>query len=442
MIPLDTKVLSIITEKRDTYAGEVLIEFAYTGDLDKYIDSYHLLDNDSDEAEAAVYNYNSNKIQITSPGGEISDVRIYINNRNRLDPTVLEIWKHISKDLKARQRLYSIGKTDSRSKMSAIDNLDLSQLKTGTHKYRGIEFEGARIVFYVRKDKQLGHGDKMCNRYGGKGIVTKVLDSEETPRGEFSGDIEVFMSPISVLGRKNLAVVKELYLGKIFYNLPTILAKKGADSRVNPQNLRKLVLSIYEQLDNSPNQKYFNIVKTNLNKIPDTRIKKVFENKEFTLNIIIEPFVNISMENIKNVADLLNIPLDEHVYIPTLKTWTKTKVPVGIQYLHSMEQVAEDYESLRSTGGYRSVTGQPQKGRVNMGGQSVGNWDIYSLLAYDIPQCLEELMTVRSDDFKSKRKVTIDILENGEASLPTETGNATTRQLYEIHMIGMGLNPS
>ena len=76
-----------------------------------------------------------------------------------------------------------------------------------------------------------------------------------------------------------------------------------------------------------------------------------------------------------------------------------------------------------------------------MGGQSIGNWDVYSLLAYEVPQVLEELMTARSDDFKSKRQMTINILESGETTMPEDAGDAATKTLYEIHMIGMGLNP-
>jgi DNA-directed RNA polymerase beta subunit len=76
-----------------------------------------------------------------------------------------------------------------------------------------------------------------------------------------------------------------------------------------------------------------------------------------------------------------------------------------------------------------------------MGGQSLGNWDVYSLLTCDIPHVLQELMTSRSDDFKSKRQMTIDIIENGETSIIEDSGNATTKELYRIHMIALGLSP-
>lgn len=109
--------------------------------------------------------------------------------------------------------------------------------------------------------------------------------------------------------------------------------------------------------------------------------------------------------------------------------------------MSAMEQLAEDYESLRSTGGYRSVTGQPLKGRANMGGQSIGNLDVYSLLSYDTGRGLQELMSVRSDDRRAEREMTLDIIKNGSAKMPKNSRGAATKDLYKLHMIAMGLNP-
>lgn len=441
IIPLHSKITKIITQKQNTEQNEVLVEFGFAGNLDDYIDQYNLLDEEAEETELAIYDFVSNKIQIKSPGGEIVDIRVYVNSRNDIDPTVLNVWKDVVKDLKDRQKLYSTGKTTQRDKIATIDNLDMSQLKIGTHKFRGIEIPGARIVFYVKKTKRLEHGDKVCNRYGGKGVVTKVLHAEEAGRAEFSGDIDIFISPLSVIGRKNLASIKELYIGKIFYNLPKVLAKKAAKPNANISSLRKIILDIYQLLDGTKEQKYYNLVKKNLDKIVDDKLRKLLEDEGLRLNFIVEPFVNIPLVNINNAAAVLGIPLDEKVYIPALKAWTKKPVPVGIQYVQAMEQLAEDYESLRSTGGYRGATGQPQKGRANMGGQSVGNWDLYSLLSFDVPNGLKELMTVRSDDKRSQRQMVVDIIENGEANIPTRTGDAATKDLYRVHMIAMGLNP-
>lgn len=150
------------TEHKMTSPGEVLVEFGYAGgDLDSYLDTYGLVDDESEESEIAVYNYIGNKVQITSPGGEISEIRIYINNKNSIDPTVIQIWKKICDKLKTKAKLYSYGRVTDREKIAAIDNLDMSQLKTGNHKVHGRLFEGARIIFYIKTDRRLGLGDKI-----------------------------------------------------------------------------------------------------------------------------------------------------------------------------------------------------------------------------------------------------------------------------------------
>ena len=165
VVPLNSKVFNMITKYKNTEPGEVLLEFGYAGmDVEQYIDEFNLLDEESEESESAVYNFIGNNIRITSPGGEISEIRIYINNKNQVDPSVLKIWKKICNRLKNKAKLYAYGKTTDREKITALDNLDMSQLKTGNHKIRSKVFEGARIVFYIKTDRQIGIGDKMCNR--------------------------------------------------------------------------------------------------------------------------------------------------------------------------------------------------------------------------------------------------------------------------------------
>jgi hypothetical protein len=57
---------------------------------------------------------------------------------------------------------------------------------------------------------------------------------------------------------------------------------------------------------------------------------KQISNENFVFRIFIPPFSTVSFDDIKTAADLLNIQLDEKVYLPEYKTWTKKAVPVGI----------------------------------------------------------------------------------------------------------------
>ncbi len=271
-----------------------------------------------------------NKIKISSPGGEIIKIRVYLNNRDRIDPMVTELWNIITKDLKSREKKYSTGKVLKKDKLKSVDNLDMSQLKIGTHKHRGFEFEGAKICYFIKKTKSLNVGDKLSNRYGGKGVVTKIITEDKTPYGEISGNIDIFISPISVLGRKNIAVVKELYIGKILYNLPKILKQRLADNRVTSKSVKDLLIGVYELLDASVDKKLVRSIKNKLSGLTDAKFRKMLSEDSLKLNYIVEPFTNPKMVDIKTAAEMLNIELDERVFIPETGTWTKNKVPVGI----------------------------------------------------------------------------------------------------------------
>jgi DNA-directed RNA polymerase beta subunit len=168
-------------------------------------------------------------------------------------------------------------------------------------------------------------------------------------------------------------------------------------------------------------------------------LKKLLINKEYKFNIIVEPFKDITYEQIQSAANVLQIPLEEHVFIPELNTWTKEKVPVGVTYIQSLEHYGKDYLSLRSTGKYKSITKQPVKGKKNIGGQSIGNLDVYALLAHDKPKMLNELMTLRSDDFTNKYKVISDIVYKGYSELP-EPSSSVSYDLFNIFLNSIGID--
>lgn len=278
-------------------------------------------------------------------------------------------------------------------------------------------------------------------KVGGKGLITHVIPKDKIPYSESNTPIDIFISPISVFGRKNTTVIKELYIGKIIVNLQKQALEKVNSNKITTKSIKDFILHVYELLDFSLNKRYSNKIKSYLMSISDIEFRTIIKTNKLKFNFIVEPFINIPMSAIKSVAEFINLELDEKVYIPELKCWTKTKVPVGINYINCMEQLAEDYETLRSTGSYVGASGQPKKGKTSEGGssQAIGGLDIYALLSYDCPIILNELMTVRSDDFSSKRQVFINIIQNGESEIPDKTGNSTTRHLYDKHMIAMGL---
>jgi DNA-directed RNA polymerase beta subunit len=284
-------------------------------------------------------------------------------------------------------------------------------------------------------------GDKISNRYGAKGVVTHVIEEGNEPVSESLGKLDTFIAPSSVLGRKNTSIFKELYIGKVLYLLPKILSKNIKNGAKTSQ-IKKTIYEVYNALDTTNDKEQTKKLMDKIQGIEEKEFRQLIENEKFDLSIIVPPFTKTEFQNVKKAGEILDIEFEEYVYLPEFDTYTKTKVPVGIQYMSAMEQTATDYESTRSQAGYQSFTGQPTKGKNRKGGQSIGNMDIYSLLTYDSNDMLNELLTVRSDDVKRKRMVLSDLRKTGQATLPPNDENkkgGKTKETLNVMMLGLGL---
>jgi DNA-directed RNA polymerase beta subunit len=153
-------------------------------------------------------------------------------------------------------------------------------------------------------------------------------------------------------------MLKELYVGKIIHFLPIIVSKK-LEANVSIEEVKKLILTIYEILDPTKDQDILKSIQARFEHIRPNILRDSLLKQVIRFNYILPPFNAPNFNAIKSAAKLLEIPLNEKVYIPETKTWTKTPVPVGYSYYSAMEQLSADYESTRSTAGYQSSTSQP-----------------------------------------------------------------------------------
>ena len=431
IIPPDVKILSM--ERgigKQIKKDDVLTEFVYQDNLDDYLEINDLIDEE-DEEISSVFGSGDNSIKLLAIEGEIVDIKVFINNKNSVDPQIVNFHKSLVADTKK-----TIGKLGQSNKgnLKAVDNIEVEFFRTGGHKYKQNEFQGARIVYYIKQQKPLLPGDKIANRYGAKGVIGKIFT--DTPKGEITPRIDVFISPVGVFGRKNIAMVKELYLGKVMYYLNEKCREWANSPKVKTDKIIKTVLDVYKLI--ASDKVYKNLSK-NIKGLTEAKLRKMFKDENFKFSLMIEPFSHVDFKDIKTAADHLDIELDEKVFFPESKRWSKEKVPVGVAYYNALEQFSEIYSNVRSTGMYQGLTRQPARGKAKQGGQSVGQLDMNALLTHNVPSVLNELFTLRSDDHRSKRMVNNSIITTGEASIPTESGRGGTSQLLNVYIQGMGL---
>mgnify|MGYP001766673688 CR=1 FL=1 len=437
-IPPNTTIINLETEKNKyVNAGDVLVEFSYEDSLDEYLDMTQLETDEQDNGgESGMFASGAKSIRRLSPDGEIIDIKVFINNKLSTDKSVLQFHADLVKDQqKIIAKLASVVK-DKEKRISVTDNMDLESMNIGGHKFKGNIFIGTRIVYYIKRPKKVNLADKMSNRFGAKGVISKIL--ETTPKGDFTDKINCFISPISILGRKNISMIKELYLGKIFYYINRTISEMADNPKITNDKIAKFIIDFYQII--SP-KKIADQVEKNINSYPGNKLRQTIKDDKLHLFCLIEPFEDISFEDIRAAAKFIKIPLEEKVYIPELDRWTDVAVPVGISYYMFLEHYSDVYANIRGSEKYTGLTRQPTRGRSRGGGQSISALDIYSFLTYDANNIMSELLGPRSDEHRAKREMYNSIIDTGEVPiLPETVRSGGTRDIFDLYITGMGLN--
>lgn len=255
----------------------------------------------------------------------------------------------------------------------------------------------------------------------------------------------MFISPTSVMGRKNIAFIKELYLGKLTYTLRTRINEMVYNSSVKSEEIIKYIIDYYKLIGSKKTQES---IEKKLTKMPPNLIRKELKDGSMELYTIIEPFEDISFENIKSAAKMLKVPLDEKVTIiddEGNKTVTDRPIPVGITYLQALEHFSSAYASVGGAVKWNSITKQPIKIGSSGNVSSVGQHDISAFITYNADNIIHELLTARSDNHKLKRAMYSSISENGELYEPSEedlklqSTTGGTSDLKNIYFNALGL---
>lgn len=174
IIPPETKVFQLEKQLgRITDPGESLVEFAYEEDLNNYMLANEF-DVDGDELET-ILGSGSNSIFLKSPGGEIVDIKIYINDKIKSDPQLIQFHKELSQRIQQIKEKLIRGKNDKYGILTSSDNLESSFIKIGGHKQKGQEFRGVKISYLIKTPKPLREGDKIAPRSHESWLKNKKL---------------------------------------------------------------------------------------------------------------------------------------------------------------------------------------------------------------------------------------------------------------------------
>ncbi|MDE0243548.1 MAG: DNA-directed RNA polymerase subunit beta [Candidatus Kaiserbacteria bacterium] len=220
-------------------------------------------------------------------------------------------------------------------------------------------------------------GDKLANRYGNKGVISRIAPIEDMPFTSDGEPIDIILSSLGVPSRKNIGQVLEMHLG----------------------------LAAHAQ----------------------------------GYQAIVPPMTSITEDELRNELVEAGYPESGQVDLYDGKTGDRFAgdVSIGWVYTLKLEHMVQDKVHARSTGRYSLITQQPPGGRSRFGGGRLGEMEVWALLGHGAAHTLREMLTIKSDDMHG-RNIAYNAIIRKKPIVQTGTPAAFNVLLYYLR--GLGLN--
>lgn len=211
----------------------------------------------------------------------------------------------------------------------------------------------------VAQIRKITVGDKLAGRHGNKGVISKIVPAEDMPHLEDGTPVDVIISPLSVLARMNMGQLFEAHAGWAAQKLGY-----------------KIAVPAFEPFDE---------------------------------------------DKIWNELQRAGLPVSGKAQLIDGRTGEPYGEPttVGVGYILKLTHMVEDKMHARSTGPYSLVTQQPLGGKAQMGGQRLGEMEVWALEAHRAAHTLQEMLTIKSDDVRGRAKAFEAIVKGTDIPAPT-----------------------
>ena len=231
---------------------------------------------------------------------------------------------------------------------------------------------------YIAKKRKIQVGDKLAGRHGNKGIVSKIVRTEDMPFLADGRPVDLVLNPMGVPSRMNLGQIFEAILGAAGKNLGV-----------------KFATPIFD---------------------------------------------GAKLEDLKEWTDKAGLPnlCSTTVYDGETGEPFDQKATVGITYFLKLGHMVEDKMHARSIGPYSLITQQPLGGKAQFGGQRFGEMEVWALEGFGASHVLQEMLTIKSDDVTGRSKAYEAIVKGDPMPTPgiPESLNVL---LHELRGLGLSV---
>ncbi len=305
---------------------------------------------------------------------------------------------------------------DKLEKLKGGDDLPQGALKT--------------VKVFVAMKRKLQLGDKMAGRHGNKGIISRILPSEDMPYLEDGTPIDIILNPLGVPSRMNIGQILETHLGwtsAALTNKIKGMVEAHKRQQVAIKEIKQLILEIYKE---DHYEKKINIMSD------DEILEFAKSISEHGLTFASPVFDGAKIDQITALLKLADLDESGQVNLYDGRTGEPfdRKITVGYNYMLKLHHLVDEKIHARSIGPYSLVTQQPLGGKSHMGGQRFGEMECWALQGYGAAYSLQEMLTVKSDDVSGRVKIYDSIVRgdhNFESGIP-ESFNVMIKELRSL----------
>ncbi|MEY3977886.1 MAG: DNA-directed polymerase beta subunit [Actinomycetota bacterium] len=243
------------------------------------------------------------------------------------------------------------------------------------------------VRVYVAQKRKISVGDKLAGRHGNKGVISKILPIEDMPYLDDGTPVDIILNPLGVPSRMNIGQVLEAHLG-YGARWGWVDAKTGKTVGDEPKRGTES--------------------KTRTVTTPSVYVATpVFDGAhwdETSAKSLASPHPTIQQVlgsiNPESIDGKRLVGQDGKVRLRNGRTgeYYDNPITVGYMYMLKLHHLVDDKIHARSTGPYSMITQQPLGGKAQFGGQRFGEMEVWALEAYGAAYCLQEILTLKSDD--------------------------------------------
>ena len=287
------------------------------------------------------------------------------------------------------------------------------------------------VKVFIAVKRKLQPGDKMAGRHGNKGVVSKVVPTEDMPFLEDGTPIDIVLNPLGVPSRMNVGQILETHMGwaarGLGQSVDEALRHCGRTGKAG--ELKKAVKNAYGK----------ETYEEEFASLSDQELVAAAGNVSSGVPIATPVFDGAKESDVDDALDRAGFDTSGQSVLFDGRTGERFSRPVtvGMKYLMKLHHLVDDKIHARSTGPYSLVTQQPLGGKAQFGGQRFGEMEVWALEAYGAAYTLQEMLTVKADDVTGRTK-TYEAIVKGEETF--ESGVPESFNVLVKEVRGLGLN--